>query len=110
MTGLGERSPQEILHVDSRFDDVPDPIPGVVPYGVFRPKEVWFNGPWSPGGTYASAWPMDFVYTWPVHELYFENRYSAITNEYTVHQNIGPAAAAYGFAWALATGAIGSAE
>jgi hypothetical protein len=37
------------------------------------------------------------VEQWPAHELYFENRYCPITNEFTVHQNIAPAAAVYGY-------------
>jgi len=35
--------------------------------------------------------------TWPVHELWFENRYNPPVNEYTVNQTIGKAAAAYGY-------------
>ena len=92
-------------------------IPGVPPYGP-RPRCDWF----APSGShpfagdrcyYNNSHDGDFAlldgrifpaYTnendelnWPVHELFFENYGCPPTNEYTIHQNIAPAAAVYGF-------------
>ncbi|GAB5518697.1 MAG: hypothetical protein RhofKO_09480 [Rhodothermales bacterium] len=101
VTGLGQRSPYEMLHVDSWYYHYPEgrgPIPGLVPYGPHRwePSRGEGNGPWH------DQWVLrNHIYpaadTWPVHELWFENRYAPNTNEYTVNQTIGKSAAAYGY-------------
>lgn len=96
VTGLGHRSPREILHLDAWYDGITDVIPGIVPYGPHHGDRNGWNGPWDPD--YArdrSVFPE--VDQWPGHELYFENRYCPITNEFTIHQNIAPAAAVYGY-------------
>jgi hypothetical protein len=71
-------------------------VPGIVPYGPHRGDNNGWNGPWD--ADYArerAVYPP--VSEWPGHELYFENRYCPITNEFTIHQNIAPAAAVYGY-------------
>ncbi len=96
VTGLGHRSPRQLLHLDAWYDGIPEMIPGFVPYGPHRGEHNGWTGPWDPD--YArdrAVYPA--VEQWPVHELYFENRYCPITNEFTVHQNIAPAAAVYGY-------------
>jgi hypothetical protein len=103
VTGLGKQFPTQILHMDSWYDRKDQMVPGIVLYGPIHPCD-WMSGP---GGTcdYNGPWDADFSRTtaypahdrWPVHELYFENRYCPPTNEFTVHQNIAPAAAAYGY-------------
>ncbi|MEO0471373.1 MAG: glycoside hydrolase family 9 protein [Bacteroidota bacterium] len=97
VTGLGARWPRNVANLDSWFDDIEDVLPGIVPYAIYKPAWAWNNGGvFSPGYGHASAWPND-VFNWPIHELYFDQRYSWITSEYTVWQNIGPAAAAYAY-------------
>jgi len=98
VTGLGDRSPIEILHIDSWVDLVEEPVEGQVPYGpIFEGNRggPGFNGPWD------GDFLRDIVYPdtalWPGHELWTENRWCPITNEYTVHQNISLAAAVYGY-------------
>ena len=94
VTGLGERSPQEVLHIDSwYYHQDKGMAPGLVPFGPYRYDE----GPLDPWGHY---WGQYTAYPdaaeWPSHELWFENRYSPDTNEFVVN-TIGEAAAAYGF-------------
>ncbi len=96
VTGLGHRFPQEILHLDSWYDGIDQMVPGLVPYGPHKGDRNGWNGPWDPD--YArdrAVYPE--VGSWPGHELYFENRYCPITNEFTVHQNVAPAAAVYAY-------------
>lgn len=106
VSGIGERNPSELLHLDSWYDGKDQMVPGIVPYGPHRGDGNGWNGPWD--ADYArdrAVWPP--VSSWPGHELYFENRYCPITNEYTVHQNIGPAAAVYGYLAGEATTTTG---
>ncbi len=98
VTGLGDRYPKQILHLDSWYDDKEQMVPGQIPYGPNRlPNrgDRGFNGPWDSDMGNALVYPDESL--WPAHELYFENRYCPITNEYTVHQNIGPAAAIFAY-------------
>jgi len=98
VSGLGHRSPRLFLHIDSWYDDKEEQIPGIVPYAVCAPKdpvEKWM-GPWDTNmvwdkGLYPS-WK-----EWPRHEGYVDNRYCVMGNEFTVHQNVAPAAAVYGY-------------
>ncbi|MFK7960629.1 MAG: glycoside hydrolase family 9 protein, partial [Phycisphaerales bacterium] len=106
VTGLGDRSPEQVLHLDSWYDDTAAPVPGIVPYGPHRGEDDQWIGPWDTDyarqrGVYP---PVD---AWPGHELWFENRYCPITNEYTVHQNIAPAAAVYGYLCAPNVAVVG---
>lgn len=95
VTGLGEKSPQEIMHIDSWFyNDGEVMVPGLIPYGPYQYEAGTPSGPWE------VTWGMKTTYPvaseWPSHELYFENRYCPPVAEFTVHQMIGPAAAAFG--------------
>jgi hypothetical protein len=96
VSGLGQRFPTQLLHLDSWYDGIDQMVPGIVPYGPHRGDNNGWNGPWD--ADYArerAVYPP--VSEWPGHELYFENRYCPITNEFTIHQNIAPAAAVYGY-------------
>jgi endoglucanase len=95
MTGLGHNRPERVLHLDTwyhpeRREEYP---PGIVPYG----PNVGYN--WNSYIVYSGEFAYDRAYpdksVWPPHELFFNNRYAVPTNEYTVHQNIAPAAAVY---------------
>jgi hypothetical protein len=47
------------------------------------------------------AWPHATLYpgidAWPGNERWFSNRCSPMGSEFTIHQNIGPAEASFGF-------------
>lgn len=118
LTGAGHNHVEQILHHDSEYNpNQPGYIPGIPPYGP-RPRCDWF-APASPhpyAGDYCyynNSHDADFALldgrifpaytddnaelTWPIHELYFENYACPPTNEFTTHQTVAPAAAAYGF-------------
>jgi endoglucanase len=103
VTGLGKQFPNQVLHLDSWYGQKNQMVPGIVPYGPIHACD-WMSGP-NGSCDWVGPWDADFSRTtaypshdrWPAHELYFENRYCPPTNEFTVSQNIGPAAAAYGY-------------
>jgi hypothetical protein len=70
-------------------------VPGIIPYGPYGYEEGTAEGPWDPRWGMTTTYPSAKL--WPSHELWFENRYCPPTNEFTVHESIGPAAAAFGF-------------
>ncbi len=112
ITGAGtygaERTPQHAVCHDAYTDGVAPIIPGIVLYG---PMNCGFAESWSTGhfssshAVYLTFWPSAdptaLPYVWPTHELYTDNPYTIMNNEFTVVQNIGPSAAVYGFLWAL---------
>jgi len=95
VTGLGERSPKGLLHLDSwaRGDGTIER--GIVPYGP------WMQDPniEAVGPTF-KEWPAQWMYPdmndWPGHERWFENRATPLTGEFTIHQNGVNAACLYG--------------
>lgn len=98
VTGLGYRYPKQFLHIDSWYDDKEQFIPGISLYSVLAPKQPidkWV-GPWDQ----RMVWDKG-VYPrydkWPMHAGYVDNRYCVMGNEFTVHQNVAPAAAVYGW-------------
>ena len=101
-TGLGERHPNEVFHLDSWYnglDTQADEVqtefyPGLVPYGP------WINdgkafGPWDNDWAGKTTFPA--YETWPGHERWYNQRTAPLTAEFTVHQNTAPAAVTYGF-------------
>ncbi len=92
VTGLGDRPVRQVLHVDSWFDEILAPIPGIVPYGPMRHLD---NPSWTHAWGPQSLWPPSKE--WPWEEQWTGNRLSPVAAEYTVHENIGPAAAAYAY-------------
>ncbi|HYW96883.1 MAG TPA: glycoside hydrolase family 9 protein, partial [Bacteroidales bacterium] len=113
MSGVGHNHPRYVFHLDSWFDQIDDFIPGIVPYGP-RVLCDWFaagpdndrcdyNGPHDAdfslldGRLYPAYFNDKHEAQWPAHELWVENYRSVPADEYTVHQTIAPAAAAYGF-------------
>jgi len=101
ITGLGDRTPQRLLHLDSRYDrEGIDPcVPGLVPYGPLRHGDHFLGedaqGPWDADFAKIRSYPDR--YSWPVSEFWFDNPYSVLDGEFTVHQTNAPAAATYGF-------------
>ena len=92
MTGLGSRSCTQVLHIDSFYDNIPAPIPGIVPYGPMRALK---DPSWTHAWGQASLDPP--AEQWPCEELWTGNRFSPVSAEFTVHETIGPAAAAYAY-------------
>ncbi|MDD5571758.1 MAG: glycoside hydrolase family 9 protein [Bacteroidales bacterium] len=95
ITGLGERYPMGIFHMDSWYNGTPNERVGIIPYGpwVRNPSETYL-GPWS------NRWPEKTVYpliaNWPGHERWFDQQTSPMSAEFTVHENLVVAAAVYG--------------
>jgi endoglucanase len=95
ITGLGERSPQEIFCLDSWY--LPNyPRKGIVPYGPWiSQNSLGVMGPWNnnlPNKTLTPA-----VDSWPGHERWWNQRNSPLSAEYTVHQSMLWSVIAYGF-------------
>ena len=101
-TGLGERHPNEVFHLDSWYnglDTEADEVqtefyPGIVPYGP------WINdgkafGPWDHDWAGKTTYPA--YETWPGHERWYNQRTAPTIAEFTIHQNTAPAAVTYGF-------------
>jgi hypothetical protein len=67
----------------------------LIPYSPWRKEKDQGMGPWD------AAWPHSTLYpgidAWPGNERWFSNRCSPMASEFTIHQNIGPAAAIFGF-------------
>ena len=94
VTGVGPRSPAEVFHLDAWYNGGKGYHPGLIPYGPWKKQKALGQGPWD------SDWPNATVYPaidqWPGNERWFSNRCSPTTGEFTVHQNIAPAAAVFG--------------
>ena len=111
LTGVGHQHPIHILHKDSQYDGIFGNIPGVPPYSprtlcdwmAFGGNNCAYGGPWDndffllDGRIYPSYQDDNGFTQWPVHELWFDQYTAPAGAEYTIHQNIAPAAAAYGF-------------
>ena len=101
ITGLGDRTPRRLLHLDSRYDQEGiDPyVPGLVPYGPTRHGDHFLGedaqGPWDADFAKIRSYPDR--YDWPISECWFDNPYSVLDGEFTIHQTIAPAASTYGF-------------
>jgi hypothetical protein len=95
ITGVGPRSPTHIFHIDAWYNGRGRYQEGLIPYSPWRKEKERGQGPWD------LNWPNDTTYPaideWPGNERWFSNRCSPMGSEFTVHQNLGPAAAIYGF-------------
>jgi len=97
ISGVGARNPVNIFHMDAWYNGKGRCHPGVIPYGPWKVVDD------SVGGHCTDIrWPFKTIYPtpisqWPGAERWFEQRSAPLTNEFTVHQNAGPAAAVYGF-------------
>lgn len=95
MTGVGPRYPKHIFHMDAWYNTHGGRYhPGLIPYSPWRKETDRPEGPWH------QDWPNQTVHPpideWPGNERWFSNRCSPMGSEFTVHQNLGPAAAYYG--------------
>jgi len=96
VTGLGARSPQNISHIESWYDSIPKPVPGILILGPYKYSgQVPENsGPWEVRWVHGSTYPD--ARQWPAHELWFENRLTPTMSEFTVG-SIARGAAAFGY-------------
>ncbi|MEM1327456.1 MAG: glycoside hydrolase family 9 protein [Bacteroidota bacterium] len=101
ITGVGERSPEEIFNIDSWYLGEGQPRYGIVPYGPWHTQQsLGPLGPWN------HLWAFEYTYPesadeWPGHEYWFSQRTSPFSTEYTVHQNLAPSAFVYGYLYSL---------
>ena len=97
LTGVGDRSPGEIFHLDSWYSGKDTPRKGIIPYGPWHDESsLGPIGPWNHKWANKTLTP-NSVDQWPGHERWYDLRSSPFTSEFTVHQNNGVAAVVYGF-------------
>lgn len=95
ITGVGPRHPQHVFHMDAWYNTHEGRMhPGLIPYGPWRKESEVPEGPWHVGWPHPTVYP--HIDQWPGAKRWFENRNSPLHAEFTVHQNLGPAAAIYG--------------
>jgi endoglucanase len=95
ITGVGERSPEDIFCIDSWYLGN-QPRKGIVPYGPWRNEAAWREiGPWLPSWGNKTVTPG--IDQWPGHERWWNNRITPLSAEYTIHQNLVTSASIYGF-------------
>lgn len=105
ITGVGKQYPTQVFNMDWWYNKkgIKEVVPGIVPYGPTADCD-WMPGKDGDCNAYG-WWDSDYAHMylypdkslWPVHERWYNNRYAPPSSEYTVHQNIGPAAAVYGY-------------
>lgn len=102
MTGVGERNVTEMFHMDAWYNggsgSAAGPSKGyqegLIPYSPWRKQTELGNGPWDVAWAHKTLYPgLD---QWPGNERWFPNRCTPLGLEFTVHQNLGPAAGFYG--------------
>lgn len=95
VTGLGARSPRQVMNINSWYSAPGKPVPGLLPMGPYRYETGDPPGPWDPRFAAAkTAYPHPRL--WPPYELWFEIRQTPATNEYVVESS-AEAAAAFGY-------------
>jgi hypothetical protein len=94
VTGLGPRYPSQVFHMDAWYNGKEGPHPGIIPYGPWRKERDSGQGPWDAAWAYSTLYPG--IDAWPGNERWFSNRCAPLTSEFTIHQNIAPAAALFG--------------
>ena len=111
LTNVGHRYPKRIMHKDTELDGIPGNISGVPPYSPrslcdwfsFKGSRCHYQGPWDndffllDGRLYPDYADEQGETQWPLHELWFNQYTSPPGAEFTIHQNIAPAAGAFGF-------------
>lgn len=95
ITGVGERYPAHIFHMDAWYNGKDSYHPGLIPYGQWRKEKELGDGPWDQAWAHSTVYPAG-IDNWPGNERWFSNRCSPMHAEFTVHQQSGPAAALFG--------------
>jgi hypothetical protein len=98
MTGVGPRNVTEMFHMDAWYNGGDGPSKGyqegLIPYSPWRKEKDLGQGPWDVAWAHKTLYPS--IDSWPGNERWFPNRCTPLGLEFTVHQNIGPAASYYG--------------
>jgi endoglucanase len=94
MTGVGQRNVTEMFHMDAWYSGKGRYHEGLIPYSPWRKQTELGNGPWDIAWAHKTLHPA--IDAWPGNERWFPNRCTPLGLEFTVHQNIAPAAAYYG--------------
>lgn len=82
ITGLGERTPLGIFHLDSWYSSSGGIRRGIVPYGPWRSEYGGTYGPYRNEWAATTTYP-DFE-SFPGHERWFDQRVSPLVCEFTV--------------------------
>jgi len=90
-TGLGSRHPNQVFHIDSWCVGY---HPGMIPYGPWRTENN--NPTWVTDHDFPNLTVYPAVANWPGNERWHDNRWSPMSSEFTIHQNIAPSAALFG--------------
>jgi hypothetical protein len=94
ISGVGPRFPENAMHLDAWYNGKGRLHPGIVPYGPWRKDKGYGIGPWDFQWAFSTVYPP--IDQWPGNERWFNSRYGVLGAEFTIHQNIAPAAAIYG--------------
>lgn len=95
ITDVGERSPEDILHLDSWVSTPGTVREGIVPYGPWRQQALSNDvGPWDIRWANQTLYPG--IDQWPGHERWFNIRSAPFNGEFTVDQTNTNAAVLYG--------------
>ncbi len=101
ISGVGERHPVGLFHLDWWYSGKDKVMQGIVPYGPWKVQDFGPLGPWNPNWAYSTTegdprmYPAS-VKRWPGHERWFDQRTSPLTSEFTIHQNTVVSAFVYG--------------
>ena len=95
VTGLGPNFPRDPFTMDGWYEKGVYPRPGIIPYGPWLKGKSQPFGPWEADWANKSAYPP--IDQWPGAERWFNSRCCPYTGEFTIHQDMAPAALAYGF-------------
>jgi endoglucanase len=95
VTGLGVRHVNQAMHLDGWYNGKDTLHPGIVPYGPHGKGSDLGHGAWDSDWANKTVYPV--IDQWPGNERWFENRFSPMTAEFTIHQNTCFAAATYGW-------------
>ena len=109
ITGVGHQYPKQVFNMDWWYNKkgIKSVVPGIVPFGPIadcdnmQGKDGECNawGWWDSDYSHSKCYPDKGM--WPLHERWYNSRYAPSSSEYTVHKNIGPAAAIYGYLTSL---------
>jgi hypothetical protein len=95
VTGLRPRYPTQIFHMDPWHNGLGRFHPGLITWSPRRKEKEAGAGPWDPDWPNPTLYPL--IDAWPGSERWSSNRRSPMASEFTIHQNLGPAAAIFGF-------------
>jgi endoglucanase len=94
ITGLGEKYPKGIFHLDSWYSSSGGVRLGIVPYGPWKKDNNGAFGPWRNEWAALTTYP-DYN-TFPGHERWFDQRTAPLSGEFTIHQTNLSSAFLYG--------------